>query len=95
MMDTQIESIEMKFDVSEVQRKTILGDVEFDMRTGEWELIRGNEKLENYSVSETIYWYDFPQKLATEFSGSMIKMLQPDELQCMILPFYIAMLQIR
>ena len=59
-----------QFDVSEVQRKTILGDVEFDMRTGEWELIRGNEKLENYSVSETIYWYDFPQKLATEFSGS-------------------------
>ena len=34
-----------QFDVSEVQRKTILGDVEFDMRTGEWELIRGNEKL--------------------------------------------------
>ena len=27
-----------QFDVSEVQRKTILGDVEFDMRTGEWEL---------------------------------------------------------
>ena len=59
-----------QFDVSEVQRKTTVGDVEFDMRTGAWELIQGDGNLENYSVSETLYWYDFPQKLATGLSGS-------------------------
>ena len=36
-----------QFDVSEVQRKTTVGDVEFDMMTGAWELIQGDENLEN------------------------------------------------
>ena len=32
-----------QFDVSEVQRNTTVGDVDFDMRTGAWELIQGDD----------------------------------------------------
>ena len=58
-----------QFDLSQIHQKTISGDVEFDMTTGASRLIEGSEKLENYSVSETLYWYDFPQKLAAGLTG--------------------------
>ena len=49
------------------------------MMTGAWELIQGDENLENHSVSETLYFH-VSQKLATGLSGSAMTENASDDL---------------